>query len=57
MNNLGIKEVMYEGVSSVEKDFVRWSLKDENAGVDLFIGAGAQTAGRVSSCGARAIRA
>jgi branched-chain amino acid transport system substrate-binding protein len=45
MNNLGIKEVMYEGVSSVEKDFAALVSKMKNAGVDVFYWGGVHTAG------------
>ena len=45
MNRLGITEVIYEGVSSVEKDFAALVSKMKNAGVDVFYWGGVHTAG------------
>ncbi len=45
MNNLGVTEVLYEGVSAGEKDFAALVSKVKNAGADLFYWGGVHTAG------------
>ena len=45
MNNLGVKEVLYEGVSAGEKDFSALVSKSKNAGADVFYWGGVHTAG------------
>ena len=45
MNNLGITEVLYEGVGAGEKDFSALVSKVKNAGADLFYWGGVHTAG------------
>ncbi len=45
MNNLGVTEVMYEGVSAGEKDFTALVSKLKNAGVEVLYWGGVHTAG------------
>jgi len=45
MNNLGVTEVMYEGVGAGEKDFSALVSKVKNAGADVFYWGGVHTAG------------
>jgi branched-chain amino acid transport system substrate-binding protein len=45
MNNLGITEVLYEGVGAGEKDFAALVSKTKNVGADLFYWGGVHTAG------------
>jgi branched-chain amino acid transport system substrate-binding protein len=45
MNNLGVTEVLYEGVSAGEKDFSALVSKVKNVGADLFYWGGVHTAG------------
>jgi len=45
MNNLGVTEVMYEGVSAGEKDFSALVSKLKNAGVEVLYWGGVHTAG------------
>jgi branched-chain amino acid transport system substrate-binding protein len=45
MNNLGVTEVLYEGVSSTDKDFSALVSKLKNAGVDVLYWGGVHTAG------------
>ena len=45
MNNLGVQEVLYEGVSAGEKDFSALVSKVKNAGADVFYWGGVHTAG------------
>ena len=45
MNNLGVTEVLYEGVSANEKDFAALVSKLKNAGVEVLYWGGVHTAG------------
>ncbi|KAB2940312.1 MAG: branched-chain amino acid ABC transporter substrate-binding protein [Hyphomicrobium sp.] len=45
MNNLGVTEVLYEGVSAGEKDFTALVSKLKNAGVEVLYWGGVHTAG------------
>jgi branched-chain amino acid transport system substrate-binding protein len=45
MNNLGVTEVVYEGVSAGEKDFAALVSKLKNAGVEVLYWGGVHTAG------------
>ena len=45
MNNLGVTEVLYEGVSAGEKDFAALVSKLKNAGVEVLYWGGVHTAG------------
>ena len=45
MNNLGVTEVLYEGVSAGDKDFAALVSKVKNVGADLFYWGGVHTAG------------
>jgi branched-chain amino acid transport system substrate-binding protein len=45
LNNLGVTEVLYEGVAAGEKDFSALVSKAKNAGADLFYWGGVHTAG------------
>ncbi len=45
MNNLGVTEVLYEGVGAGEKDFAALVSKVKNVGADLFYWGGVHTAG------------
>ena len=45
MNNLGVTEVMYEGVGAGEKDFAALVSKLKNAGVEVLYWGGVHTAG------------
>jgi branched-chain amino acid transport system substrate-binding protein len=45
MNNLGVTEVVYEGVSASEKDFAALVSKLKNAGVEVLYWGGVHTAG------------